>query len=91
MHFENPVGADNDFYQVWRGASYASGTIISRFPLEKTISYTNPASGSSKDVIFAKATGLPTASSTIGLQTASGGNTATITIDSSGRIDYVTN
>jgi len=91
MRFDNPAGDGNDFYEIWMGASYATGTVVSRVQLDVSVAFSNPASGSTKDVIFLKSTGLPTASSTIGLTSLSGNSTATIEINSQGRIDYTLN
>ncbi len=91
MHFENPLGSANDFYQIWKGVSYASGTIVSRAPLHESLQFTSPPANSSTDVIFSKATGLPQATSTIVIDSTSGGGTVTVNIDPSGRIDYTTN
>ena len=88
MHFANPTGAGNDFYEIWKGASYASSTVNSRLNLSASVGFTDPANGATKDIIFAKATGLPTAALTIVVQSLTGGGTGTINIDTSGRVDY---
>jgi|SRR3989304_7452899 len=88
VHLANPSGDGNDFYEIWKGSSYASSTITEKIPFESSLKFSNPADNSSKDVIFMKATGLPTMSSTIVIQSLSGGGTATINIDPIGRIDY---
>ncbi|MBI2506827.1 MAG: prepilin-type N-terminal cleavage/methylation domain-containing protein [Candidatus Colwellbacteria bacterium] len=91
LHLANPTGAGNDFYEVWKGASYASGTTTERLNLGGSVGFTDPADGATKDIIFAKVTGLPTASTTIIIQSLTGGGTATINIDSWGKVDYVLN
>lgn len=91
VHFANPAGTGNDFYEIWRGALYASGTVTQRVILGDNVGFTDPAPGVAKDVIFSKRTGLPNASSTIVIQSLTGGRTATINIDSSGRVDYTLN
>ncbi|MBI2595096.1 MAG: prepilin-type N-terminal cleavage/methylation domain-containing protein, partial [Candidatus Colwellbacteria bacterium] len=88
VHFANPSGSGNDFYEVWKGASYASSTITGKILLESSLKFTDPAENSTKDVIFAKATGLPAASSTIVIETLNGKRRATINIDVTGRVDY---
>lgn len=91
VHLANPSGDGNDFYEIWKGSSYASSTITEKIPFETSLKFSDPADGSSKDVIFSKATGLPTMSSTIVIQSLGGGGTATININSVGRIDYIFN
>lgn len=91
VHIANPAGAENDFYEIWRGDLYVSGTVTSRLNLSATNGFTDPADGAAKDVIFARATGLPTASTTIVIHSSSGGGTGTINIDTSGRVDYTLN
>ena len=91
VHFANPTGTSNDFYEIWKGSSYASSSVTKKINLSANVGFTNPADGATKDVIFAKATGLPAASATVVIQSLSGGGTGTIDIDSSGRVDYTLN
>lgn len=88
IRFTNPSGAGNDYYEMWRGTSYASGTIHARVQLPTTLRFTDPAASSTKDIAFSKATGLPTASSTIVVELTTSGNTGTINIDLQGRVEY---
>lgn len=91
IHFENPAGAGSDFYDIWRGASYAAGTTTSHSVLSPGVEFTTPGPSSTLDVVFAKATGLPTASSTINIQSIQSNATATIKINTQGRVDYTLN
>ena len=91
VHFANPTGAGNDFYEIWKGGSYASGTVTQKMNLSSSAGFTDPADNSTKDVIFGKATGLPAVSSTIVIESLTGGGTGTINIDTSGRVDYTLN
>ena len=91
MRFSNPSGSGNDFYEVWMGDNYASGTVVSRAQLDSSVIFSDPSDGLTKDVIFSKSTGLPTASSTIEMTSLSGNSTGTIEINSQGRIDYSLN
>lgn len=91
IHFANPAGAGNDFYEIWKGASYASGTVTKRVNLGGSVGFTDPADGTTKDVIFGKATGIPAASTTVVVQSLSGGGTGQVNIDTSGRVDYTFN
>lgn len=88
VHFENPA-TSTDFYDLFWGATYATGTIVSRAALSSSIQFDTPVSGSSSTVIFSPVTGLPNASTTIKISTVS--NTAvssTITINTNGQIQY---
>lgn len=91
VHFANPTGDSNDFYEIWKGGSYASGTVTQKANLSDRARFTDPADNSTKDVIFGKATGLPTASSSVVVESLTGGGTGTINIDTSGRVDYTLN
>jgi len=91
VRFTNPSGSSNDYYEIWTGTSYAGGTIVSRSQLDSSVSLSSPGSGSVKDIIFAKSTGLPSSSYTVGLQSTVGGYTATVDINTQGRIDYTIN
>ncbi len=64
VHFENPAGAD-DFYDLFSGTTYATGTIIAKSALRPTVQFSDPASGISKDVLFSPVSGLPSVSTTI--------------------------
>ena len=91
VHFANPTGAGNDFYEIWKGGSYASSTVTQKMSLSNSVRFTDPADNSTKDAIFGKATGLPSVSSTIVIESLTGGGTGTINIDTSGRVDYTLN
>ena len=88
IHFDNPAGTGSDFYDIWYGASYGAGTIASHSVLSQGVEFTTPGAGSTLDVVFAKATGLPIASSTINIRSTQSGATATIDINVQGRVDY---
>jgi len=88
IRFSNPVGDSNDFYETWYGDSYATGTVMGRTNLHGSVTFLDPASGGTKDIIFSKATGLPVASSTIELLTLTGNSTATIDVNTQGRINF---
>ena len=99
LHFENPAGAGNDFYLVCGGlysgpdADCASegGTQFSRTQLSAEVSFVDPEEGSSKDIVLAKATGLPVGSADVSLKSSSSSLPhKKITMSSDGRIDYST-
>ena len=91
VHLANPTGVGNDFYEIWKGGSYASGTVTQKVNLSNSVRFADPADNLTKDVIFGKATGLPTASSSVIVESLTGGGTGTINIDTSGRVDYTFN
>lgn len=88
IRFTNPAGDNNDFYEIWSGTSYTSGTVYKRVSLPSGLRFTDPAASSTKDTIFSKATGLPTATSTIVVQSVSTGGSGTISLDAQGQVDY---
>jgi prepilin-type N-terminal cleavage/methylation domain-containing protein len=89
MHFENPVGA-KDFFEVWSGSDYATGTKKPPVYLEDGIVFSDDLAveGSSKDIVFAKITGLPAAAETITIQSEGTSTEVTITISTYGKIEF---
>ncbi len=85
----------NDYYEIWSGQSYATGTKVARTNLS-FVALTNPPEGSVKDIAFGRVTGIPKVVDcatlpgdtfcTISLSNNS--DSKTITINSNGRIDY---
>ncbi len=57
IHFLNATGTSQ--YTVFSGPSFASGTPERTYSLRRGIQFVDPASGTSKDLIFAPETGLP--------------------------------
>ena len=90
VRFDNPSSGD-DSYDVWRGESYASGTVVTHVDLHGSVEFSDPSTGSATDIIFSKATGLPTASSSVSLYSLVGGATGTIEVNTQGRIDLTLN
>ncbi|OGG43391.1 hypothetical protein A3G50_02490 [Candidatus Jorgensenbacteria bacterium RIFCSPLOWO2_12_FULL_42_11] len=64
VHFENSAGGDN-FYELFKGASYADSVKYSRFSLKPSIKFNDPASGANTDIIFQPITGWPNTPTTI--------------------------
>lgn len=87
VHFENSTSSI-DFYQVFYGASYASGTVVSRANLSSGVRFLTPADGMTEDVIFAKITGLPDAPKSVTIETTSGSASTTVSINAQGVISY---
>jgi len=90
VHFTNSSGAGGDFYEIFYGDSYP-GTISNRVDLHGSVAFSNPAPGAFEEIIFSKATGSPTASSTLELYSLNGPSTGTIEISIQGIIDTTLN
>jgi len=89
IRFENPTGVGNDYYDIWQGGSYATGTITKHVTLGTGIDFSEPADGTSTDIIFSKATGLPQASSTISFASTRSKDTGDITLGAFGTLTYL--
>lgn len=87
FHNESAVGAD--YYEVWYGSDYDSGSVASRMNIHGSVDFYDPSVGNTKDIIFQKATGLPTTSSTIAISSLGGSITGTINVNTQGRVDYL--
>ncbi len=57
IHFENRA-TSTDYYDLFWGTTYSATNVASRTFLPTSVTFTNPPSGSSTDVIFAPVTGL---------------------------------
>lgn len=78
---------DSDFYVIFYGVDYAGGVKISTISLGPAVQFSDPAQGTSKDVIFSKVSGLPDSQKSITL--IHGGNPSAcrnVTINTSGLI-----
>ncbi len=98
MRFDNPPGGANDIAYLCYGTSYTApntscategvGAAESqRFALNRSVQFTDPASGTYKDIVFNKATGLPASAVSIIISLVNGSGTRTITVNADGRID----
>ncbi|MEK7634327.1 MAG: GspH/FimT family pseudopilin [Patescibacteria group bacterium] len=88
VHFENSSSGEN-FYDLFQGSNYISGNLILRTSLKREIQFINPASGSSKDIVFSPITGLPASSSTVIIAFKRDNSISkTITINSNGQIQF---
>jgi len=89
VYFENPTGAGNDFYDLFKGTSYAGGTVVSKSVLPSNTQFEEPANGSSSTIIFSPITGLPNASATIKISLISSPtSSSTITVGANGNIGF---
>lgn len=84
IRFTNSASG-TDYYEIWKGTSYATGVKTSKTNLN-ALSFSDPVSGSSEDIIFSKGTGLPTAAASISITNTT--DTKVISIDQNGRINY---
>lgn len=57
------IAGDADWYEIFYGADYISGTKYARVPLPSNLKFLEPSEGSSKDVIFFKITGAAASTS----------------------------
>ena len=88
VHFENSLSGGN-FYDLFQGNNYASGTLIMRTALKQEIQFIDPVFGNSKDIIFFSITGLPASSSTVIIALKRDNSISkTITINSNGQIQF---
>ena len=88
VDFENPASG-SDFYDLFKGATYADGAVVARNTLHSGIQFDIPASGASSTIIFAPATGLPDASTTIRISLVSNSTvSSTITVNANGEIQF---
>jgi prepilin-type N-terminal cleavage/methylation domain-containing protein len=88
VYFENP-SSGTDFFDLFRGETYAGGELVSRAALSSNLQFVNPVSGSNVTIIFSPITGLPNSSTTIKLSLISNSTvSSTIIIDTNGKIQY---
>lgn len=88
VHFVNDA-AGVDYYQVFKGDTFASGTAVERINLNDSVQFISPPSASSTDVMFSKMSGLPTGASSVIISLISTPTkTRTITILGTGQIGY---
>lgn len=88
VHFVNPP-TGGDYYQVFRGDTYGTGTVIEKIALNETVQFTVPPVSSTTDVLFSKIYGLPSGASSVIISLISKpATTHTVTILASGQIQY---
>jgi len=96
LHFSNPTGAENDFYSVCYGVYSSSGVSCAaeggveskRYPIGGRLEFTDPVENSSKDIVFLKASGLPTATVQVTINSTLGAGSRTITVNSNGSVSF---
>ncbi|AKM78747.1 MAG: hypothetical protein UY31_C0011G0003 [Candidatus Wolfebacteria bacterium GW2011_GWE1_48_7] len=78
-----------DYYQVFKGDSFATGTVVERINLNESIQFTTPPAASSTDVLFAKMSGLPTGGGSIIISVITEASSSKmITVLPNGQIQY---
>jgi prepilin-type N-terminal cleavage/methylation domain-containing protein len=81
--------SDDDVYYLFQGLSFSSSSIVETRYLSKKTQLLVPPVGSTTDIIFAKGTGYPNASTTLSIQSRTRPQfTGTISINSLGQINY---
>lgn len=86
VHFEN-VSDGRDFYATFSGPSYSTSTAA--YYLKSELEFSEPANGLTKDIIFAKVTGLPQSQESVKIRIANKPESEkTITINSNGKVEY---
>lgn len=89
VYFATVVGG-RDFYKIFYGANYLSGTVTDSIYLPTNIKFIDPAQGFSKEIIFSKLTGVPSAPATTSLALSGSPSTCkTIVINAAGLISSV--
>ncbi len=89
VHFENPAGDNNDFYDLFSGTSYSASAVVSRTALPPALQFDIPSSGASSTIIFAPVTGFPNVSTTIKISLMSSPSaSSTIIVNTNGQIQY---
>lgn len=84
------AASDRDFYKIFYGAYYSSGTVTDSVYLPPKIKFIDPAQGFSKEIIFSKLTGIPSAPATTSLMlNGSSSICKTIVINAAGLISSV--
>ncbi|TSC96260.1 MAG: Uncharacterized protein Athens101426_436 [Parcubacteria group bacterium Athens1014_26] len=84
------VAGGRDFYKIFYGASYLSGTVTDSVYLPPKIKFINPAQGFSKEIIFSKLIGIPSAPATTSLAISGSPSVCkTIVINAAGLISSV--
>lgn len=89
VHFENPAGDDNDFFDLFSGAVYNANQVVSRTAVSNGVQFDLPSSVASSTVVFAPLTGFPEVSSTIKISLKNNPSaSSTIIVNTNGQIQY---
>ncbi|MHB9019581.1 MAG: pilus assembly FimT family protein [Minisyncoccota bacterium] len=65
VYVVNTPDETNDYYELFYGDSYATGTVLVRYNLANGLEFLVPTEGTSKEILFAKSTGLTSVDHTI--------------------------
>lgn len=89
VHFVNQAGTQGDYYEVFKGDTYGTGTVVEKVNLNETVQFSLPVVASSTDILFAKVTGLPSGAGSVIISLISKQTTTrTINVLTSGQIQY---
>lgn len=89
VHFNNN-GASQQFYELYYGPAYASGTVFSTTYLSSRVQFVDPVAASSVDIMFLESTGLPALSESVTLSLISRLSLqTTISVNSAGLVSAV--
>jgi len=83
VKFFNQVSG-GDYYQVFYGASYATGTADSIKYLSLGLKFTSPTSGNSTEILFVKGTGLTNVATVVIAESKDLSNTKTVSVNALG-------
>lgn len=88
VHFVNPASG-TAYYAIFRGSSYSADVSDETIYLSQQVQFSDPAASSTKDIVFQRITGRPTATTTIILRSVANANlTRTISVNSLGQASY---
>ncbi|MEK9154724.1 MAG: hypothetical protein AAB596_01490 [Patescibacteria group bacterium] len=79
----------NDYYDLFKGASYDPANVVSRISLRSNIEFNLPSSGTTLTIVFSKFEGFPSASTTVRVNQESNPlDFKNIVINGSGQISF---
>ncbi len=78
-----------DSVEIFYGSSYSTSTVVTTQLLSGYSNFTNPASGTYKDITYTPLTGVPTVSDVVTLKKTNGNKVHIITVNSIGRVSNV--
>lgn len=70
VYIVNTPDDENDYYELFYGDSYATGQVLVRSNLANGLTFLVPTTGTAKEILFAKSTGLTSADHTITIASA---------------------
>ncbi len=89
IRFTPNTGSGSDFYEIFSGTTYASSSVVTTQTLSRSSKFSNPPSGFTKTIIFAKTTGVPDAAHVVGIQTTTGSDASVISVSKSAALNQL--